>query len=134
MMDQKVSVGWQVVFTIIGVFVPFVWLYPFYKIRKIIRMILIRLLVVGLSIVPLLTYFMIGYISSTEPNPDMELLVIMPLMITYTAGGLINIPFIIKWSKAWNRGFTNGDRCDVCKCSTSKNCKECSCHVGQDQE
>jgi putative lipase involved disintegration of autophagic bodies len=131
-MDKPVNVKWQLIFTIIGVFVPFVWLYPFNKIHKIIRMILIRLLVVGVTAIPMVIYFGLAYITNTEPNEDYALVFLMPLMLSYSIGGVINIPFIIKWSRTWNHDLYIKGRCEECKCGIGGNCLECHCHKGKE--
>ncbi len=103
-MKEKVNLTTQIIFTIIGLFIPLVWLYPFYKIKKITRMIGIRFLIVGVSIIPMLILVGLTYLY-----PDNQMLIdsspigYMPFMIVLTGVGLVDIPFIIKWSRNWNK-------------------------------
>ncbi len=85
MVNQKsVSVAWQMVFTLI----PFVWIYAFYRIEKLIFGVL---LAIGTAAV-------IGSITMVLPEP-------YGVALTWPISIIIPIYFIRKWSIEWNSKF-----------------------------
>jgi len=85
MVQQKsVSIAWQMLFTVI----PFVWIYAFYRIEKLIYGIL---LAIG-------TAAIISAIQMIIPHP-------YGAAITWPVSILIPIYFVRKWSIEWNSKF-----------------------------
>lgn len=92
---KKVNLPEQIVITLIGLFIPLVWIYPFYKIQKVTRFFLIYLGVFG-SLMGLM-------LLSTILPEEIGTILIGIGAFGYIVGGFIAIPFIIKWSRVWNK-------------------------------
>ena len=94
---SKVSLPWQIFLVVLGLIIPFVALYPFYKIKKLGRIIGIHFLIIGVTLIPLF----IG--MGLEYEGEYDYLLMMPFLVVYLGRTLIDLPFIIKWSRKWNK-------------------------------
>jgi len=99
-MNKKVNLGMQIVWVLVGQIIPFVWIYPFNKIHKIGRLIGWKLLIMGVSIIPVIVVALSDYILSTSYMDGT--IVMIPFFMVYLGIGLVDIVFIVKWSMEWN--------------------------------
>ena len=96
---QKVSVGWQVGILLLGLIVPFVWLYPFYKIEKLLKAFAISIVLVVGGAIPLIL------VSALELDEYVANLFAVFFGIAYFAKIPILFYFLIKWTRAYNEKY-----------------------------
>ena len=79
--QQPVSIGWQTVF----MFVPYVWIYAFYRIEKLRMGIVLVLISIGI-------------------NTGIQMLLPFPygLAVSLAVTILLPVRFLRKWSREWN--------------------------------
>ena len=97
MKKEKVSIGWQVGILLIGVIIPFVWLYPFYKIQKLTYGVIIS---IGLTVLAFAPFLISVQIDSTVGG--------WLFFILYFAKIPILFYVLIRWSREWNAKFDSG--------------------------
>jgi len=100
MVKQKsVKVAWQVVF----MFIPFVSLWAFYRIQKL-RLCL--LIIIGIYIIALIIIgITFGFAVSLTEMPDVSLINTSSIAVSI-AIQLLAIYLVVKWSRNWNRKFS----------------------------
>ena len=83
--QQPVSIGWQTVF----MFLPYVWIYAFYRIEKLRMGLLFALISIGI-------------------NTGIQMVLPFPysLGLSLVVTILLPVRFIRKWSREWNSKFT----------------------------
>jgi len=82
--QQPVSVGWQVVF----LFIPYVWIYAFYRIEKLLFGIVIALVSLAITTgIQMVLPFPFGFI------------------LAFFTSFFLPIYFIVNWSREWNAKF-----------------------------
>jgi|APSaa5957512535_1039671.scaffolds.fasta_scaffold111923_2 hypothetical protein len=91
--NEKVSLVFQSVILLLGIVIPFVWLYPFYKIGKIGYGLVITIVLTISAFVPLLISFEL----------DLDTTVGGLFIILYFAKIPILFFFLIKWTREWNK-------------------------------
>ena len=94
---KKVSMTWQIVLMTIGLIIPLVWLYPFYKVQKLGYGILINVLGYLSFFVPLLLWDYDGM------SDEMTMIFSTGIMVIWIVKIPILFYFLIKWSRAWNK-------------------------------
>ena len=94
-MNQKINITSQLIFITIGIFIPFIGMYPFYKIKKLTKIIIIRVIAMLVTIVPIAI--------AVSIDPEYIFTSIYPLVAVYLVIIiLIEYPFIIRWTREWN--------------------------------
>jgi len=96
---EKISVGWQVGILLIGLIVPFVWLYPFYKIEKLLKAFLISIILVGGGFVPLII------VSALEFDEFISSMLTVAFGLAYFVKIPILFYFLIKWTREYNEKY-----------------------------
>ena len=100
MVKQKsVTVAWQVVFT----FIPIVGLWAFYRIQKL-RLCL--LIIIGSSIIAgIIIGITFPFTGSLTEMPDVSSYYTSSIVVSI-AIQLLVIYLVVKWSRSWNRKFS----------------------------
>ncbi len=99
--NERVELWSQIAIVLFGFIIPLVWLYPFDKIHKITRMFCYELLIMGISLIPLIVWSAIY--SVTPFDDEYSGVPFMLFIIVYFGVGVIQFPFIVKWSREWNK-------------------------------
>ncbi|QUC65423.1 hypothetical protein NsoK4_04040 [Nitrosopumilus sp. K4] len=94
---EKVSLGFQIGILLLGLIIPFVWLYPFYKIEKLGYGLIISLILTVGGIIPLAISVRLDIDSSISSA-------MLLLMVIMWFGKIpVLFYFLIKWTKEWNK-------------------------------
>ena len=91
--NEKASIGSQIGILLLGIIIPFVWLYPFYKVGKLGYGLIISVGLTIVAFVPLIISF----------EFDLDSTVGAYFIILHFAKIPILFYFLIKWTRAWNK-------------------------------
>ena len=91
--QAPVNIGWQIVF----MFIPFVWIYAFYRIEKLRRGLG---LMFGIFFAVIIIGAIIGVITGVSPTEYVNITILY-----YAISAGTGIYYMRKWSKEWNAKF-----------------------------
>mgnify|MGYP002637986004 CR=1 FL=1 len=91
--NEKVNLGYQIGILVLGLIIPFVWLYPFHKINKLGYGLIISIILTAGMFMPMF------FASELNSVPDVGLIL---FFILYFGKIPVLFYFLIRWSRKWN--------------------------------
>ena len=92
--NKKVNMGYQIGILLLGLIIPFVWLYPFHKIGKLGYGLVISIVLTAVMFVPMIIP------GIDELDSDMGWIL---FMILYFVRIPVLFYFLIRWTVKWNK-------------------------------